>query len=147
MFTKRWYLDTDLKPKYSVALLYFIVVFIITIMYYSVAVNILDTAFFILSLWVVMAFNSGWLVLYGKIIKWKLKKQYLVRREWVLLNLNTLAFLSVLLFMSPNLLTINEMGGNNNSLNFLVLLILFGRILTDYITSWKEFYQPAIKLR
>jgi hypothetical protein len=58
MFSKKWYLDTDSNPHYFVALLYFIVVFIITIMYFFVALNILDTAFFIYSLWLVMAFNS-----------------------------------------------------------------------------------------
>ncbi len=147
MFSKKWYLDTKSNPHYFVALLFFIVVFIITIMYYFIAVNILEPAFFIFSLWLVMAFNSGWLVVYSKIIKWKLKKQYLVRREWVLLNLNTLAFLSVFLFASPNLLSIKHIVGDDILLNFLIMVILFARVLTDYIIFWQEYYQPAIELR
>jgi hypothetical protein len=147
LFSKKWYLDTDGHPHYIVLLLFFIMVFITTIMYYFVGLNILDTAFFIFSLWILMAFNSAWLVVYSKIIKLILKKQYLVHREWVLLNLNTLAFLSLFLFASPNLLSINQIVGNNSLLNFLILIVLFSRILTDYIISWGEFYQGTIEIK
>jgi hypothetical protein len=152
MFSKKWYHDTDRHPHYFVFLLFFIVVFIITIMYFFVGLNILDAAFFIFSLWIVMAFNSVWLLVYGKIIKRTLKKQYLVRREWVLLNLNTLAFLSIFLFASPNLLSLSQIAGNdslfagNDSLLNFFILVLFSRILTDYIISWEDFYQGAIKV-
>jgi hypothetical protein len=148
MFSKKWYHDTALKPQphYVVALIYFIVVFIITIMYFFLALNIMDAEFFLYSLWTLMAFNSVWLVVYSKILKWKLKKQYLIHREWVFLNLNTLAFLSVILFAFPNLLSIDKFVESDSWLNFLILIILFGRVLTDYITSWTEFYQSAIKL-
>jgi hypothetical protein len=143
MFSKKWYHDAEYKPHYFVALIYFIVVFIITIMYLFIAVNIMDSAFFLYSLWILMAFNSVWLVLYGKILKSKLKKQFLIHREWIFLDLNTLAFLSVFLFASPNLFSINGIVEGDNAINFLILIILFGRALTGYIISWNEFYQPA----
>lgn len=144
MFSKKWYHDTKYEPHYFVALIYFIVVFVITIMYLFIAVNIMDSAFFLYSLWILMAFNSVWLVVYGKILKSKLKKQFLIHREWIFLDLNTLAFLSVFLFASPNLLSINKIVESDSAINFLIFIILFSRALTGYIISWSEFYQPAI---
>lgn len=144
MFSKKWYHDTEYKPHYFVALIYFIVVFIITIMYLFIAVNIMDSAFFLYSLWILTAFNSVWLVVHSKILKSKLKKQFLIHREWIFLDLNTLAFLSVFLFASPNLLSINQFVESDSAINFLISLILFSRALTGYIISWNEFYQPAI---
>ncbi len=144
MFSKKWYLDTSGKSHYLLALVFFTVVFVLTILFYFIALNISDTAFFIFSLWLVMGFNSVWLVIHGKLTKAVLKKQYLVRREWIFLNLNTFAFLSVFLFSSPNLLSINHFVGNDSLLNFIILMVLFSRILTDYVSSWEQFYETTI---
>jgi hypothetical protein len=154
MFSKKWYVENtkvgstqEGETHYFLALIFFIVVFVLTILFYYVALNISDMAFFIFSLWLVMGYNLVWVIIHSKLTKRYLKKQYLVRREWAFLNLNTFAFLSIFLFGFPNLLSLKQIVENDDVLNFLIVVVLFSRTLADYMSSWKDFYETSMKLK
>jgi hypothetical protein len=125
--SRKWY-----KSQHLLAFVFFILVFIHAILFYLVALNILNTSLFILLLWIIMALNSVWIVIQRLISC----RHDIFVNEWLLLNFNTFAFLSVFVFVPANF----DDVGNNFNLNLLILLVMISRSITDYIVGWKGLY-------
>lgn len=165
MFTKKWYTKRDKKQDaknqvdktehIGLAFPFFISAFVHAVLFYFIALNVCNLALFISLLWTIMIVNCIWnLIHFGinrKIIQGGPNIPF---REWIGLNFNTFAFLSVFVFAAPNLFVETEKVGelicsasqsmsNDVSINIIILLVLFSRSVVDYIVAWKSVYSNS----
>jgi hypothetical protein len=140
MFSNKWYKESGTnRTHFGLAFVFFIAVFLQTTLLYYAGVNVEKSSLFILYLWLLMVVNTIWLLLQG-IVTYKIlhRNDYFLYR-WIPINFSTVAFLSVFLFISPNVfsgLDINE----NSQVNVLMLAVLSTRSVADYYLGWKDLY-------
>ena len=144
-FSNRWYYDIETgKTQYKWAFVFFIVVFLQTILLFFAAVNVWKFEPFIFILWILMAFNIPWLYIqiWG-ILKNQINIVHVFPKQWIILNLIT--FLFLLIFVrdqyfpaAQNDALINAQ--NDALINFLIFCVLLSRSIADYMVGWKDLY-------
>lgn len=140
-FSNRWYYDTiNQKYHYFWAFIFFIIVFIQTVIFFLAALNIERVAHFILMLWLLMVINTTWLPVQSFIMKEQINLRNIFPKQWIILNFNTLSFLSVFALSPYDLPGGAQDIANNTLLNFLILLVLLARSIADYTVGWKALY-------
>jgi hypothetical protein len=93
-----------------------------------------------------MIINVVWLIAQVAITSKVLKKKnvYFIP-PWILINFNTLAFLTIFILSSPNVLSGSNSIDDDFWLNFLILFILAARTVIDYYVGWKSLYNKRPK--
>jgi hypothetical protein len=140
-FSNRWYYDSiNQKFHYFWAFIFFIVVFIQTIILFLAALNVDRIELFVLMLWSLMVVNTVWLPFQSFIMKEQINIRHIFPKQWIILNFNTLTFLSVFALAPYELLGGAQDIANNPLLNFLILSVLLARSIADYTVGWKALY-------
>jgi hypothetical protein len=137
----KWYYNAIRKEYHlRLAFLFFIAVFIHTVLFYLLAVNVEDISRYILFLWTILLFNILWLPCQSALTYSILGRTDAFLHEWIVLNFNTMAYLSVFIFAYPDLLKIDNTVGNDEYLNLQITLVLILRTASDYIVGWRKIY-------
>jgi hypothetical protein len=142
MFSNRWYYDKKRDEyHFGAAFIYFILAFVHAVLFFFVALNILETSRFLLTLWIIMIINAVWLIAQVMITSRVLKKKNVYFfPPWIAINFNTLAFLTIFVLAPP----IVYIGPNNINdslwLNSIILSVLAGRSVVDYYVGWESLY-------
>jgi hypothetical protein len=141
-FSNRWYYDEDTDTThYEWAFVFFIVVFFQTVLLFFAAVNVQKFELFFFMLWSLMVFNAPWLsVQIYYILKDKINIVNVFPRQWIILNFNTAAFLSILVFASDQLNTAAQNDILVVIINALIFIVLLSRSISDYKVGWKDLY-------
>jgi hypothetical protein len=106
------------------------------------ALNLENIALFFLYLFGVMILNTVWIPIQTALTK-RYETKNIFGNEWAILNFNTLAFILIFVYAIPSLITGTQNIGNDPWVNFLILVILFSRSLSDYAVGWKMVYNRA----
>jgi hypothetical protein len=137
----KWYYNAIRKEYHlRLAFLFFIAVFIHTVLFYLLAVNVEDISRYILFLWTILLFNILWLPCQSALTYSILGRTDAFLHEWIILNFNTVAYLSVFIFAYPDLLKTHNTVGNDEYLNLQITLVLILRTASDYIVGWRKIY-------
>jgi hypothetical protein len=141
MLTIKWY-HNPVKDTYHlrVAFFFFISVFIHTVLFYLLAVNLDDISLYLLLLWTIMLVNTTWLVIESATTRYILDRTETFLIEWIFLNFNTAAFLSVFIFAYPPILQHHTSVTGDININILIALVLIFRTVVDYIVGWRKVY-------
>jgi hypothetical protein len=140
-FSNKWYNDGKEK-HYGLAFIFFIVAFAHTVLFFFMALNLENIALFFLYLFGVMILNTVWIPIQTALTK-RYETKNIFGNEWAILNFNTLAFILIFVYAIPSLITGTQNIGNDPWVNFLILVILFSRSLSDYAVGWKMVYNRA----
>jgi hypothetical protein len=140
-FSNRWYYDAESNTThYEWAFVFFIVVFFQTVLLFFAAVNVQHFELFFFMLWSLTIFNAPWLcVQIYYILKDKINIVNVFPKQWIILNFNTAAFLSILVFAGDQLPTAAQRDVFI-IINALILLVLLCRSIADYMVGWKDLY-------
>lgn len=142
-FSNKWYYDENSDTShYEWAFVFFMVVFFQTVLLFFAAINVNELEIFLFMLWSLMVFNAPWLsVQIYYILKDKINIINVFPKQWIILNFNTAAFLSIFIFSPDQLLAVTQ--GNvliNAIINALILCVLLSRSIADYMVGWKDLY-------
>jgi hypothetical protein len=140
-FSNRWYYDSiNQKFRYFWAFIFFIAVSVQTIFFFFAALNVDRIELFILSLWSLMVVNTVWLPIQSFIMKEQINIRNIFPKQWIILNFNTLTFLSVFALAPYEPLRGAQDIANNPLLNILILSVLLARSIADYTVGWNALY-------
>jgi hypothetical protein len=139
--TTKWYYN-EIKGhyQYKLAFLFFLAIFIQTVLFFLLAINVEDISRYILSIWWVLVFNIIWLPVQLALTFHVLQRTDSFLLEWIILNFNTVAFLSVFVFVYPGLPEGNSTLNKDLDLNLQITIVLVLRSVSDYIVGWRKVY-------
>jgi hypothetical protein len=139
--TTQWYYDPITKKyHFGIAFAFLIGIFVHSALFLFLGTHLIDISFFILILWIIMSSNTIWLIIQAIATHLKLERTDIFLQEWIILNFNTAAFLSVFVFTFQNLFSDNDILSKNEFLNVVIIAVLLARSLADYIVGWREIY-------
>jgi hypothetical protein len=139
MFSNQWYKDNNGTSHFRLAFVFFIAVFFQTALLYYAAIYVEEASLFIIFLWFLMIVNISWLLLQGLPTYSVLGRNDYFLYRWVPVNFNTTAYLSIFLFISPNVFSGIDIE-NNYLINLLIMTVLVTRSISDYYLAWKDLY-------
>jgi hypothetical protein len=89
-----------------------------------------------------MLINTPWLAFQAFLTMKKLKRADVFLYGWIIINFNTLAFLSVFVVLPSSMFLNNANTSKDLIINGLILIVLVARTIADYKIGWTELYNP-----